>query len=68
MPSNDPAALADAIVALATAGPAAWAAQAEPARQAVLAEYDEATQKQRLWTLYERLASPLGLGKGLLST
>lgn len=68
VPPNDPAALADAIVALATAGPAAWAAQAEPARQAVLAEYDEATQKQRLWALYERLASPLGLGKGLLST
>ncbi len=57
-PPGDPAALAEAIVALVRAGPAAWAAQAGPARQAVLAEHDEAAQKQRLWALYQRLATP----------
>ena len=55
VPPNDPAALADAIVALVTAGPAAWAVQADQARQAVLAEHDEASQKQRLLALYGRL-------------
>lgn len=55
VPPNDPAALADAIVALVTAGPAAWAAQADQARQAVLAEHDEASQKGRLLALYGRL-------------
>lgn len=56
-PPGDPAALAEAIVALVKAGPAAWTAQAGPARQAVLAEHDEAAQKQRLWALYQRLAN-----------
>lgn len=56
-PPGDPAALAEAIVALVRAGQAAWTAQAGPARQAVLAEHDEAAQKQRLWALYQRLAT-----------
>lgn len=61
VPPNDPAALADAIVALVTAGPAAWAVQADQARQAVLAEHDEASQKGRLLALYDRLLNTVPL-------
>jgi glycosyltransferase involved in cell wall biosynthesis len=55
VPPNDPAALADAITALVQAGPQVWAAQASLARQAVLAEHDEASQKGRLLALYARI-------------
>lgn len=55
VPPNDPAALADAITALVQAGPQVWAAQANLARQAVLAEHDEASQKGRLLALYARI-------------
>lgn len=67
-PPNDPAALADAITALVQAGPAAWAAQGQQARQAVLAEHDEARQKQRLLALYARILEGDSFNMGAASS
>lgn len=53
---EDPAALADAIVEVAQPERALWRARAQQARGAVLAEYDEEVQKQRLMALYEAIA------------
>jgi glycosyltransferase involved in cell wall biosynthesis len=55
VPPNDPSALADAIVALVEAGPAAWASQANQARQDVLVDHEEAAQRLHLITLYDKL-------------
>lgn len=53
---NNPAALADAIVALVCAGPSVWTPAAQQCRQAVLAEHGEAAQKERLIGLYQAIA------------
>jgi glycosyltransferase involved in cell wall biosynthesis len=53
---GNPAALADAIVHLVNAGPDAWAPGAQQARNIVLAEHGEATQKARLIALYRQIA------------
>ncbi len=56
VPPNDPAALADAIVALVRAGPSVWTPAAQQCRQAVLAEHGEAAQRERLIGLYQAIA------------
>jgi len=53
---ENPAALADAIVDVAGADRALWAARAVEARKMVLAEYEEDLQKQRLMAVYNRIA------------
>lgn len=53
---ENPAALADAIVEVAHAKRALWAARADEARGVVLAEYEEGLQKQRLIALYRAIA------------
>ena len=53
---ENPAALAEAIVHLVSAGPDAWAPAAQQARDIVLAEHGEATQKARLIALYREIA------------
>jgi glycosyltransferase involved in cell wall biosynthesis len=53
---ENPAALADALTAMAAGGPASWTANVRQARQEVLADYDETALKQRLMALYSQIS------------
>lgn len=55
-PESAPA-LADALTEMVIGGPAAWAVNVQQARQAVLTEFEESIQKQRLKTLYRQIAA-----------
>ncbi len=53
---ESPAALADALVEMAASDPVPRAARAQQARQAVLAEFDERIQRERLMAVYQQVA------------
>jgi len=54
---ENPDALAGALVEMAAGEPTAWAANVQAARQAVLDDYDESAQKERLLSLYHQIAA-----------
>jgi glycosyltransferase involved in cell wall biosynthesis len=53
---QNPTALANAIVSVVNAGPAAWSVAAQRSRASVLAEHTEATQRAQLLALYRQVA------------